>query len=378
MERWCVWILSLGVALGVELVGLQAQETAHAPDTTQVVVLGYHRFEDPPRDPLAISSAEFRQQLQSIREQGLEVISLDDFLAWRKGEITLPPRSVLITIDDGYVSGYSVAWPILKEFNYPFVMFVYTNYISAGGKSITWDQLREMEAAGVSIQSHSVSHTALTRRQERSDEDYRAWLWHELHGSRTLIEEGIGKPVYAIAYPYGVFNETVQRVAEEAGYQLQFTVHGKKIYRASRDNELGRYVVLSGKPEIFQSAIHFGGAIGVEAVQLETHPPRGAYVGEASPLISAKLDAFGSIDPGSIELFLSGYGRLPATYDPNTNTISFQIRDRLRASSYTARVAVRSGGKRLQADWDFIVDRKLLFESLLPGGTPPPTGTKTP
>jgi len=50
----------------------------------------------------------------------------------------------VITIDDGYVSGYAVAWPILKEFGYPFTMFIYTQYVSVGGKSITWAQLEQI------------------------------------------------------------------------------------------------------------------------------------------------------------------------------------------------------------------------------------------
>ncbi len=54
---------------------------------------------------------------------------MKDFLAWRRGEKSIPPKSAVITIDDGYVSGYAVAWPILKEFGYPFTMFIYTNYV---------------------------------------------------------------------------------------------------------------------------------------------------------------------------------------------------------------------------------------------------------
>lgn len=347
-------------------------EERKGPDTSRVTVLGYHRFEDPPRDPLAISSAEFDAQLAEIKARGLRVLSLEEFLAWRQGDLRLSGDAVLITIDDGYNSCYHVAWPILRKHGMPFVMFVYTNYVEKGGKTMTWAQLREMREAGVAIQSHSVSHSALDARKGRSEEEYLKWLRHEMAGSMSIISEKVGAPVYAIAFPYGRFNKAVQEAAAAAGYKLQFTVRGQKLTAASKDDELGRYVVLSGKPEIFQAAINFGGAMSLPGVTLETQPAAGAYIGDPSPLISAKLDGLGKIDPGSAELWLSGYGKLPAVYDPATNTISFQIRDRLRASQHTARVAVRSGGKRLQTEWDFVIDRKLLFDALAPeNGTEP-------
>ena len=75
----------------------------------RVMILSYHRFEDRPHDSLAIAPAEFRAQMQALKDNGIAVIPMKDFLAWRQGEKNIPPRSCIITIDDGYVSGYSVA-----------------------------------------------------------------------------------------------------------------------------------------------------------------------------------------------------------------------------------------------------------------------------
>src|SRR5690349_2100176 len=103
----------------------------------KVIVLCYHRFEDKPRDSLAISPAEFKSQMQALKDSGIAVIPMKDFLAWRRSEKSIPLKSCVITVDDGYISGYTVAWPILKEYGYPFTMFIYTNYVGAGGKSMT-------------------------------------------------------------------------------------------------------------------------------------------------------------------------------------------------------------------------------------------------
>ena len=134
--------------------------------SAQVIVLGYHRFVDKVRHPdTEITPAEFEAQMQALKDQGIAVISMDDFLAWRHEQKSLPSRCAIITIDDGYNVGYTVAWPILKNFGYPFTMFIYTDYVrggpKSGGGSITWEQLAEMRDAGVSIQSHTVSHPDL-------------------------------------------------------------------------------------------------------------------------------------------------------------------------------------------------------------------------
>ena len=84
--------------------------------SAKVIVLCYHRFEDNPRDALAIAPADFRAQMKELKDDGIAVVPMKDFLAWRRGEKSIPPKSAVITIDDGYVSGFSVAWPILKEF----------------------------------------------------------------------------------------------------------------------------------------------------------------------------------------------------------------------------------------------------------------------
>jgi hypothetical protein len=119
-----------------------AQEATPAPFATpvaapvnlksEVIVLCYHRFEDKPKDTLAINPADFEAQMQALKDSGIIVISMEDFLAWRRGEKAIPEKAAIISIDDGYLSGYNVAWPILKKFGYPFTMFIYTDYIKGG------------------------------------------------------------------------------------------------------------------------------------------------------------------------------------------------------------------------------------------------------
>jgi peptidoglycan/xylan/chitin deacetylase (PgdA/CDA1 family) len=247
--------------------------------TAQVIVLGYHRFVDKVRHPdTEITRAEFEAQMQALKDQGIAVISMDDFLAWRHEQKSLPPRCALITIDDGYNVGYTVAWPILKEFGYPFTMFIYTDYVrggpKAGGGSMTWEQLAEMRDAGVSIQSHTVSHPDLRRKKAgASQAGYDEWLWNELHGSKAMIEERLGIKVTALALPYGLANDHVREVAAKAGYEMVFTVNGEKVGFSTPMEALGRYVVQAHQPKLFKMATTFEGTPAAPASAFAVHEP---------------------------------------------------------------------------------------------------------
>jgi hypothetical protein len=135
----------------------------------EVVIFGYHRFVNKVRRPdTEITPEVFETQMKELKDRQISVIGMQDFLAWKRGTKNIPPHSAIITIDDGYKSGYEVAWPILKKYGYPVTMFVYTEGIKpgrySGGESMSWEQLAEMRDAGVDIQAHSVTHQDLRRR----------------------------------------------------------------------------------------------------------------------------------------------------------------------------------------------------------------------
>jgi peptidoglycan/xylan/chitin deacetylase (PgdA/CDA1 family) len=332
--------------------------------TAQVIVLCYHRFEEKPKDSLAISPADFEAQMQGLKDAGISVISMNDFLAWRRGEKSIPARSAILSIDDGYVSGYSVAWPILQKFGYPFTMFVYTNYIGVGGKSITWAQLEEMRDAGVDIGSHTVSHQDLRARKGKTEEQYRAWLTNELKGSKDMIEQRLGIRVTTLAYPFGLSNEEVRKAGIEAGYETLFSVHGMKVGHGTPSEAVGRYAIESTKPEVFRLALNFGpggeapsstAAVSVAAASMVTRPMEGETVTDARPVISANLATFGEIDPASVEMRVSGIGVVPAQYDAASRTVTYRPTQKLVSESCSVIVSAKSAGKKVQARWTFQV-----------------------
>src|SRR5215469_3072493 len=331
--------------------------------SAKVIVLCYHRFEDNPHDSLAIAPTDFRAQMKELKDDGIEVISLKDMLAWRRGEKSIPPKSAVITIDDGYASGYSVAWPILKEFGYPFTMFIYTNYINVGGKSITWAMLEEMRDAGVDIESHTVSHHDL--RHAPKGQDYTAWLHNELYTSKDILEEKLGIKVIAFAFPYGTHNQVVRKTAMDAGYQALFTVYGQHMGIDAPADQLGRYAVESQHPDVFKMAVNFGAndqtAPGTESVQLAaaamvTQPMNEERIANSRPVIKANLASMGEVEPASVEMRISGYGVVPAKYDPQTKLVSYEFTQNLIPRTYTVILSAKVKGKRVETRWNFTVD----------------------
>lgn len=345
-----------------------------------VVVFCYHRFEDI-KSPMSTKPADFEQEMQAIKDNGFTVISMQDFLAWRRDEKEIPAKSALITIDDGYVSGYEVAWPILKKFNYPFTMFVYIQYINSGGKSISWDQLAELRDAGVEIGCHSYTHQNLKGRGPKAVADiqklggYDQWLRREIIDSKKVIEDHLGTKVSVFAYPEGVYNERAREIIKEAGYEAAFVTYGQRnLFSSPASDIIGRYAIEAGKPKTFESAVAMiGGGVGPTSAMavstpataasqaassaLQPVPAEGATVSDSKPLIKAVLTSLGALEAGSVQMRISGFGIVPAKYDEATQTISFQPTTQpLRDKEYTVIISGKANGKRTEARWSFKFD----------------------
>jgi peptidoglycan/xylan/chitin deacetylase (PgdA/CDA1 family) len=202
--------------------GTQARERVLA-------ILSFHKIGGPPADGwdtwFYVSEATFVSFLSRLHEDSWHVIDLQTFLAGLVEPASLPEHSVLLTFDDGYLSMRQVALPWLLRFGYPAVVFVPTDFIGkcnefdAGVEPkeaiCDWDDLRELERHGISVQSHGASH-------RRFSELAPAELEEELLRSKATLEAGLGKPVEVIAYPYGdggVDPQSVARALERAGYR---------------------------------------------------------------------------------------------------------------------------------------------------------------
>ncbi len=353
--------------------------------TAQTIIFCYHGLVEKVRYPgTQITPAAFEAQMKMLKDRGITVIGMQDLLAWKRGEKNIPPRCAVITFDDGLKSQYEVAWPIMKKLGYTFTMFIYTEGVRGGlfggGEAITWEMLGDMRDNGIDIEGHSATHQDLREghpvtirqpdgkkeRKKLSGPEYEQFVQNELVGSKQLLEQRLGIKVNCFAVPYGFYNEHVKEIARNAGYEAMFTVYGQPITWTSPMNALGRWAIEANKPKVFEDAVKMiasssGGAGGpavaaVGAQDLQVEPADGSTVRSALPLIKANLSRIGQIDPASVQLRVSGLGVVPASYDPKTGVVSYQVTQKLRDKTCTVILSAKSGDKKVETHWTFGVD----------------------
>jgi peptidoglycan/xylan/chitin deacetylase (PgdA/CDA1 family) len=366
--------------------------------TAQTIIFCYHRLVDKVRYPgTEITPAMFEQQMKMLKERGITVIGMQDLLAWKRGEKNIPPRCAVITFDDGWKSQYEVAWPILKKMGYPVTMFIYTEGVAGaslgGGQAITWEMLGDMRDNGVDIQAHSATHQDLREghtvmlispdrkrsKKKLTGAEYEQWVQNEVVGCKNLLEQRLAIKVNCFAVPFGNYNDHVKEMAKNAGYEAMFTVYGQPITWTSPLDALGRYAIEANKPKVFEDAVKLiasssGGPGGpavaeVGAATLQTEPAEGSTVRSALPLIKANLSQVGQIDPASVQMRISGLGVVPASYDPKTGVVSYQVTQKLREKTCTVILSAKSGDKKMETHWTFGIEEGAAGASA-PSATP--------
>lgn len=351
--------------------------------TAQTIIFCYHRFVDKVRYPgTEIKPADFEAQMKALKDHGITVIGMQDFLAWKRGEKNIPPHSAVITFDDGWKSQYEVAWPIMKKYGYPLTLFIYTEGVRGGalggGEAITWEQLADMRDNGVDIEAHSATHQDLREghnimvaapggkrtKRKLTGEEYEQWLQNEVVGCKQLLEQRLAIKVNCFAVPFGNYNDHVKEIARNAGYEAMFTVYGQPLSFNSPADALGRYAIEANKPKVFEDAMKTiatssGGGAPVAEVgpsNLSTQPADGETVRTALPLIKANMTGLGQIDPGSVQMRVSGLGIVPASYDAKSGVVSYQVTQKLHEKTCTVILSAKSEGKKVEAHWTFGVD----------------------
>lgn len=190
-----------------------------------IPILCYHRF-GPAASKMLVTPDAFAAQLDYLARNGYRVVRLSqltDFLAGRSG---LPDRAVIITVDDGHISTYQYAYPLLKKYGFPATFFVYSDFIGAG-EALRWAQIKEMAASGlIDFEAHSKTHSNLVvRLPGESDQRYRERLDSEIRVPQEILQRNLATTVDLYAYPYGDANEAVLERLEAADFRLGVTVN---------------------------------------------------------------------------------------------------------------------------------------------------------
>ena len=186
-------------------------------------ILMYHRIQELPADASAgvkewtTSPDTFIAQLDYLAAHGYQPIPLADLHAYLTENRPLPARPIAITFDDGYVDFHDVAWPSLRERGFPAAVSVIVGHVGYGA-FLTWEQIAELEAAGVVFGSHTFDHISLKGLDDEA-------LARQVAGSKRELDARLTRPIAWMAYAYGSYDERAIDALRAAGYTLGLTIN---------------------------------------------------------------------------------------------------------------------------------------------------------
>ena len=259
-----------------------------------VPVFMYHHV-SPSMGTLNVSPACFEQQMTYLAQAGYTTLSADAFLQFIEGRAAAPPKSVLITFDDGYLDNYVYAYPILKRLGLRAVIFAVSAWVGEGSARahagsgmanlpscpdhgackaalaagrqdeviVRWSEIETMEASGT-IEIHSHTHHHLRWDKQFPHEAARLEaVTADLSQSRQILLQRLGRADPQLCWPWGYFEPGYQTLATQLGFRAQYTTEPglttphtpvDRIARIAAKNKsgpwLGRRAALYGHPTL--------------------------------------------------------------------------------------------------------------------------------
>jgi len=307
-RRWLMaWFSAALLALSLPSASSMAAG-ASASAAGSATVLIYHHFGDSRYPTTNVELTAFSQQLAYLAAERYHVIPLAELVKLLREKKPLPEKTVVITIDDGYRTIYSNAWPLLKQYAFPFTVFLYTEGLERGyGNYLTWAQVKEMRAAGVDFQDHSYFHRRLANRPGGADDAaWRAAIHDDLVRSRSLLTARLGQAPRFFAIPYGQYNALVIDEAKKLGYEAILTQDGGAVGNETDPLLLPREPIL-GKE--WATMPHFKTVLGrVDLPLVNPEPGLMPLVNRNPARIGARISHPERYDPESFGLYLSERG----------------------------------------------------------------------
>ncbi len=208
-------------------------EETPLPNSLKIPIFIYHsvrphiKNEPKKQDDFDITPELLEREIVYLQNNGYTTITLDELANdLENGKLSPATKPVILTFDDGWRNQYKYAFPILKKYHATGVFYIYTNPI---GKKhfLTWDQIKEMDKAGMTIADHTLSHPYF--KNTPLDE-----IKKEVTESKAIIERELGKPVLHFASPFGYTNPQIMAIVKEAGYKTARTTY-KGIYHTKDD-----------------------------------------------------------------------------------------------------------------------------------------------
>ncbi|MBN2653862.1 MAG: poly-beta-1,6-N-acetyl-D-glucosamine N-deacetylase PgaB [Nitrospirae bacterium] len=221
-------------------------------DSNKFIVLCYHAVvKNPdPKDPYTLPYSIFVKQMEYLKANEYNPVSLDEILKSKKGGNPLPEKAVLLMFDDGYISYKDFILPLLEKYGFPSVLAVVGNFVGYQPKDLpepvmTWNQIKEVSKNSlVEIAAHSYDmHKAIrytpqgnvaaafnvklfdkNKKTIETSEEYVKRIEEDFSKQQDIFEKELGFKPRAMVWPYGKYNQAAIDAAMRFGYQFAFTL----------------------------------------------------------------------------------------------------------------------------------------------------------
>tara|TARA_A100001015_G_scaffold27473_1_gene30599 strand:- start:879 stop:1931 length:1053 start_codon:yes stop_codon:yes gene_type:complete len=203
-------------------------------DDFGLISLMYHRFEENKYPSTNIKIDDFKEHIKIIEQENIKFINPKDF----KNELVNNKlqRKILLTIDDGFLSFYENAWPILKKKKIPFILFVSTREVGAFNY-MTWNQIKEISKEDfVEIGNHSHTHEYL------ADENNEL-IQEDIAKAISIFKKNLGKNSIFFSYPFGEYSNDFKDIIKDFGFKYAFGQHSGVLDETKDFYELPRYPI---------------------------------------------------------------------------------------------------------------------------------------
>ena len=255
-------------------------------------VIMYHRFGESRYPTTNVSIEQFESHLEFIAQGDYTVAPLIDIIETLQSGGVVKDKTVAITVDDAYLSVYTQAWPRLKEFGFPFTIFVATDPVDNNLRNyMSWDQIRELLENGVTIGSQTKSHPHMHRLSPIKVEQ-------ELTLSNNRFLEEIGQYPQLFAYPYGEYSLDVIKAVKDAGFIAAFGQNSGVLFASDAMFELPRFAFNENYGSIDRLKLALDGKplrvtdIAPQDMVLSENPPSYGFTVDQSLMPISQLRCF--------------------------------------------------------------------------------------
>jgi poly-beta-1,6-N-acetyl-D-glucosamine N-deacetylase len=310
----------------------------------QVNAFIYHRFDESRYPSTNISADILTQQLEYLKNNNIEVISLGDVATRLTEKQQLPDHAASLSIDDSFRSFYDVGMPIIRRYGFPVTLFVNTDSVGTSGY-LNWDEIKELAAEGIEIGNHTASHAYLVEMQPA--ETFSHWqkrIKDDIERAQQQFEENLGFKPDLFAYPFGEYSPAVVEIIQDLGFKAAFAQQSGVIYSGLNRYILPRFPM--GGP--FATLDGFKSKLSMQPLKVFAESPVDPIIQENPPVLSFQMLGQGEkVLPKQFNCFVQGDNRCWVESDETQVPDGYQVVAEQpltgRRNKYTLTLRTRQG-----------------------------------